>query len=105
MTDDYWGLCPRCHAAPDQYLNVYKAHYFVCHRDKTRWMGGYNLFSVWQDESPELWETNRALLRGYTHVEPIYPNGAPADEGEGNVLELVRPDFDYMDYVLFGSDA
>ncbi len=65
--------CPGC-GNHDGYLNVGPDHWFVCHRHKTRWRAGSNLFSGWRDENEETWARNRILLSGYMWVvEPVMP--------------------------------
>ena len=44
--EDYWESCPKCHRY-DVFLNVRKENWVVCHRHKTKWCIGYNLFSGW----------------------------------------------------------
>lgn len=49
-TDDYFGVCPEC-ASHDGYRNAGKAHWFVCHEHRVRWLVGSNLFSSWKGET------------------------------------------------------
>ncbi len=56
-----FGGCPGC-GNTDGYLNVGPDHWFFCHRHKTKWRAGSNLFSGWRDENEETWLRNRFLL-------------------------------------------
>ena len=71
-TDEYEGGCPHCGGA-DEMLNVGRDHWIICHRHKTRWSPGSNLYSGWRHETEDDWVHNRAVLAGYTAVEPVYP--------------------------------
>ena len=70
--EDYWESCPKCHRY-DVFLNVRKENWVVCHRHKTKWCIGYNLFSGWLYQTEKDWERNRALLATYQLVEPWVP--------------------------------
>ena len=70
--DDVWGLCPVCGNQPDHFLNVGRNHYFVCHRDRTYWWVGSNLFSAWVHEDPAIWERNAQTLATYRKVDAAY---------------------------------
>lgn len=74
MSYDYYGTCPVCHEQP-VIANVGRKHFASCEDHAVYWFIGENLFSGWRDESPELWERNRAFLRACKCVEPYYlPN-------------------------------
>jgi ribosomal protein L37AE/L43A len=67
-TDTGFGVCPEC-GFHDGYLNVRKNIWFVCDQCKTKWSGGYGLFSSWEEETEADWERNLALLDTYRTVE------------------------------------
>lgn len=75
---DYFGGCPRC-GKNDGYLNLRRAHIFICREHKTAWCAGENLFRSWRNETPETWERNRRVLQteNYQLVEPLYPDVLP----------------------------
>ena len=75
-TDEYFGGCPTC-GKSDGYLNIGRDHWMVCHKHKTRWLVGSNLFSSWRDESEEDWDKNTQLMAGYAKVDPIDPVSPP----------------------------
>src|SRR5215467_2490340 len=79
-TDQYFGGCPKCGAGGC--LNVRKSHYGACGDHQVFWPIGYNLFSSWQEESPDIWRENESLLATFTEVQPIYPPDRmrPAEE-------------------------
>jgi hypothetical protein len=70
--DTYFGACPVC-GRTDGYMNVGGNHWFVCDEHKTAWPIGYNLFSSWEDETPEIWAENERRLACFSVVQPIYP--------------------------------
>ena len=72
ITENYFGGCPCCGNA-DGYLNDGPDHWFICHRHKTKWRAGSNLFSGWRDENDEMWLHNRFRLAEYMTVEPLMP--------------------------------
>ncbi len=78
VTTHPFGGCPGC-GNTDGYLNGNMNgngpdHWFVCHRHKTRWRAGSNLFSGWRGENEETWLRNRFRLSGYLWVvEPVMP--------------------------------
>lgn len=71
---DRWGGCPVCHTY-DQYVNVCKEHWFVCHTHRTRWSPCYNLFSSWHHETETDWRKNWEKIAAYAEVEPWHPPG------------------------------
>jgi hypothetical protein len=79
VVDDYFGGCPSC-GRNDGCLNVYKDHWFICHKHKMRWSPGSNLFSGWREETEATWAANDALLSGYHEVTPIMVGVWPKDE-------------------------
>jgi hypothetical protein len=77
-TEEYFGGCPHC-GANDGLYNTGKAHWFVCHKHKTIWFGGINLFSIakmqTEAEQREIWKR----VERYRHAKPVYPDPEPAD--------------------------
>ena len=67
----YFGGCPEC-GSNDGYLNLHRAHWFVCHAHRKRWLIGANLFSTWRMETEEDWQQNYERIRGYEEVMPRY---------------------------------
>jgi hypothetical protein len=65
-----FGDCPKC-GKNDGYVNIQRAHWFVCDEHGVKWFVGTNLFSGWRYESEQDWEHNYALLAGYREVEPL----------------------------------
>ncbi|MEQ8427442.1 MAG: hypothetical protein RLT87_13205 [Gammaproteobacteria bacterium] len=63
------GACPEC-GKTDGYYNVGKEHWFICRDHKTKWLGGYNLFDNWMDQTVAQTETINELLYGYKEVLP-----------------------------------
>lgn len=66
-----FGDCPKC-GRNDGYLNLYKAHWFICKRHKLKWYVGYDLFPSWRDETEADWQRNRELLSRYEEVRPRF---------------------------------
>ena len=64
----YWGVCPHCRRT-DGFLNVQRAHWFVCHEHRLRWCAGANLFSCWRSESGVDWERNWERIGDYRVIE------------------------------------
>lgn len=85
-TDEYFGGCPECGGC-DEHLNVERTHWGMCHKHKTKWRVGENLFSSWRDEHEAVWEKNKNLLESYRQVEPLTP---PTEEcprcGQRNIV-------------------
>ena len=79
--DPFGGGCPQC-GLNHGYLNVGRAHWFVCHTHKTKWCRGDNLMSSWRYESEREWASNHARLKSYSDVEPIYAAEVPTPRGE-----------------------
>ncbi len=76
LPDGYFGGCPKC-GRWDEYLNVGRAHWHVCHKHRTKYWFGENLMSDWRTQSPEEWQENAATLAGFTEVRPAYPAVLP----------------------------
>ena len=64
-----FGACPHCHGV-DGYYNYGPNHYFVCFKHKVRWLGSYDLFSTWRQETTEDWISNRQKFEDF---EPVVP--------------------------------
>lgn len=71
--DPVLGGCPKCRRI-DETLNIERDHYGCCHKHRTKWYLGSNLFSAWMDEAEEVWAKNSALLDGYDEVEGVWPS-------------------------------
>lgn len=65
-----YGNCPVCRYT-DGLVNISCNHWFVCHRHKTKWFVGSNLFSDWQLEREVDWLGNAVLLGQYREVQPV----------------------------------
>ena len=75
------GDCPKC-GRNDGFLNVYKAHWFICRRHRVKWYGGYDLFPGWQNETEEDWKRNLRMLSQYQEVRPKYRRMRATGEDE-----------------------
>lgn len=62
-----FGACPQC-GQNDGYYNIHRAHWFVCHEHRVRWLRGENLFSTWRDENESDWNNNREIIGSYAVV-------------------------------------
>ena len=71
----------------DVCLNVGREHWFVCHRHRTKWRIGINLFSCWEHEDASVWACNAAVLAGYRAVEPFIPVQAPPPASKAEALQ------------------
>lgn len=71
--DTYFGVCPTCELT-DGYLNVGRAHFFVCHVHRVRWLIGDNLFSSWRFLSPDEWQANWDQIKEYEDILPYRPD-------------------------------
>jgi hypothetical protein len=69
-------------------LNIERDHWQVCSQHKTTWWIGSNLFSNWQNETKEQWDSNSKLLAGYKKVKPAYPDARVSDLREASFNEL-----------------
>ena len=69
--------CPTCRVEGDGYLNVVERghcdHFQVCDRCRVFWFAGLNLFSSWQDETPDVWERNQTLRDRYRDLTGLVP--------------------------------
>ncbi len=84
--EPYWESCSVCRRY-DVCLNVGREHWFVCHRHRTKWCIGINLFSGWEHEDASVWACNAAVLAGYRAVEPFIPVQAPPPASEAEALQ------------------
>jgi hypothetical protein len=66
------GECPICHGS-DNVWNVGRDHWAVCHKHKTKWFVGSNLFGNWRRETEQDWLVNKYRLANYRTVEPYIP--------------------------------
>jgi hypothetical protein len=89
-TSHYFGGCPQC-GETDGFVNVGRAHWFTCDEHRTAWCIGSNLFSGWREETDEIWDKNAEKLKGYTVVEPIYPDPESARTA-GDHMEALGDD-------------
>ena len=78
--EPYFESCPICHRY-DVCLNDWKEHWLVCHRHKTKWRIGDNLFSSWKHETEADWARNRVVLSTYRLVEPSIPTSVRGKAG------------------------
>jgi hypothetical protein len=69
---DYFGGCPKCWRN-DGCLNVGPVHWFICHKHRTKWFVGENLFSTWRDETEDEWQANHDRIREYRLVDAVEP--------------------------------
>jgi hypothetical protein len=65
---NYFGCCPQC-GGNDGYLNLGRTHWFYCKTHKVTWCIGDNLFSSWQEETPEDWNRNKEYLTPFAIIE------------------------------------
>ena len=64
------GACPDC-GRSDGFLNLGKEHWFICREHKNKWLGGYNLFESWKDQTVAQTQGIEALLASYKEVLPL----------------------------------
>ena len=67
---DDFGVCPKC-GRHDGYLNLHRAHYFVCHAHRFKWCVGENLFSSWRCQSEAEFRRNALDIRSYDEIRPV----------------------------------
>lgn len=68
--EDFTGVCPKC-GRFDEYFNVGREHWVLCHRHMLAWCAGANLpFFDSDDETPDDWRRNAEILKHYTEVTP-----------------------------------
>lgn len=63
------GTCPEC-GKTDGYVNLGKEHWFVCRDHKTKWLGGYNLFENWKNQTVSQTESVNLMLEDFLEVLP-----------------------------------
>lgn len=63
------GVCPDC-GKTDGYFNIGKEHWFICREHKHKWLGGYNLFENWKNQTVIQTETINTLLESFREVLP-----------------------------------
>ena len=63
------GVCPHCDKV-DGYYNYGPNHWFVCFKHKVQWLGAYDLFSTWRNETTADWINNRLSFEDYGSVVP-----------------------------------
>jgi hypothetical protein len=68
--DMSFGACPQC-GRTDGYFNIRRAHYFVCHKHRTKWFAGVNVFGSWRKETPSVLSSNLRRYRDYALAKPI----------------------------------
>lgn len=68
--DPEFGCCSGCGLSAHCYLNIHRTHYMICKVCKTKWRAGENLFSVWQEETEDLWKRNAEILDEYEEIDP-----------------------------------
>ena len=69
LEPDGHGVCPIC-GNDDEFVNIHRAHWHLCHRHGVRWMCGENLHSGWRSESQEDWQANWERIGHYREVVP-----------------------------------
>jgi hypothetical protein len=67
---DYWGGCPKCRKN-DGCFSIGPEHWYVCHKHRTKWCVGENLFSGWREQTNQERSRNAVLLSTYRIVEPL----------------------------------
>jgi len=86
--ESHFGGCPEC-GKTDGYLNIGRAHVFICDEHKTQWWAGENLFSNWRSETEEDWNRNREKLKAYRTVKPIYPTDNSTQARQQRLIEVL----------------
>lgn len=74
----YWGGCPQC-GKNDGCLSVGAVHWYVCHKHRTKWCVGENLFSGWREQTDQERRRNAAMLSTYRIVKSL-PGQVVVDE-------------------------
>jgi hypothetical protein len=69
--EQYFGSCPFC-LDNDGYLNIQRAHYFYCRIHRVVWLAGENLFSSWREQSKFEFDENRAYLKDFRIICPLF---------------------------------
>lgn len=73
--DPYFGRCPEC-GGHDGFLNIGRAHWFICHAHRYRWCVGDNWFRCRSEETEADWEENFHCIKDYKVIpwEPELPD-------------------------------
>jgi hypothetical protein len=83
QADGYFGLCPHCRNT-DGYVNIGRAHWFVCDEHKVMWFAGANLFSSSREETEQ--EQRQVYdargLDDYSHIKLYHPPQEVSPIGE-----------------------
>ena len=87
------GVCPRC-GKVDGYYNYGPNHWFVCFEHKVQWLGAYDLFSTWRNETTDDWINNRLIFEVYKAVTPT----TDRKSGQGGVYNYIKlaPDTEWQ---------
>jgi hypothetical protein len=72
----YFGLCPHCRNN-DGHYNVGRSHWNFCDVHKTKWLIGWNLFTVLETEDEQRQYYDAKGFGKYQEVEPVCPPSAP----------------------------
>jgi hypothetical protein len=75
---EHFGWCPEC-GGSNGHLNIGREHWYHCHRHRTKWCVGSNLFSAWRHENDAIWEANYNHLADYREVDSTTPTPAMLD--------------------------
>ncbi len=67
------GACPTC-GRSDGFFNLGKEHWFICRDHKTKWLGGYNLFDSWKNQTVAQTQSIEIFLSAYKEVLPVRHN-------------------------------
>ena len=67
--------CPRCGSEMDEYRNVGKSQFGVCHTCELTWTLGVNIFSSWRHEDMTKWEANDKYLDQFENHD-LFLSGA-----------------------------
>jgi hypothetical protein len=73
MSDDYFGVCPKCKKA--NLVNVRRWQFMVCHEHKVKWLIGNNLLDAWKHEDETIWRANQQRIAEYQQIEPYSSYG------------------------------
>lgn len=96
---DTFGGCPVC-GRNDGFLNVGRAHWFVCDEHMTKWCVGNNWFRCWRRETEEIWKENASCLSAYREVAPVTRARDDTDNGKAavpnDVLEAISTVVRYL---------
>jgi hypothetical protein len=70
--DDHFGVCPHCRKN-DGFINVGRAHLFMCHEHKVCWWVGENLFDSckFQTKAEQRAIYDQSGVASYQKVKPF----------------------------------